>query len=417
MEVMLGVLLGWAVVASLFVANRLAPRSLFLGQGRAMQSALHEAIAILPDLRRGLSPASAQAAAPHLRVLTQAIAVAIADRDDVIAFDGAGADHHCDSAGLPGTLVSGPDRVRIEPYIGCPFPGCPLRAAIVAPLRVGGERVGSLIAFYPNAERLTADDAQVIGEAASLVSAQIELSELEAQGERLASAELRALRAQISPHFIYNALAAVASYIHSRPDDARELLSEFAEFTRYAFRGERPTVTLADELQYVEKYLRLEQARFGDRLRVRVWIPAQVRATTMPVLSLQPLVENAVRHGLEERGGAGLVEIVGRDLGEEVQLRGHDDGVGMDVASRARPARDGRRRGARRRHRALQRRRPPARDVRLAATACTCDSRPGRGTTVVMTLPKRAEPTAGPAADAAPGRVTAARAAGTEVPA
>ena len=90
------------------------------------------------------------------------------------------------------------------------------------------------------------------------------------QEERLAQAELRALRAQISPHFIYNALAAVATYIHTRPEEARELLTEFAEFTRYAFRGNRPYVTLADELHYVEKYLRLEKARFGDRLEVRV---------------------------------------------------------------------------------------------------------------------------------------------------
>ena len=413
---MLGVVLGWAVVASLFLANRLAPRSLFLGQGHAMQSALHEATAILPDLRRGLSPASARAAAPHLRVLTQAIAVAIADRDDVIAFDGAGADHHRDSAGLPGTLVCGADRVRIESHIGCPVPGCPLRAAIIAPLRVGGERVGSLIAFYPHAERLTADDAQVIGEAASLVSAQIELSELEAQSERLASAELRALRAQISPHFIYNALAAVASYIHTRPDDARELLSEFAEFTRYAFRGERPTVTLDDELQYVEKYLRLEQARFGDRLRVRVRIPPQVRETTMPVLSLQPLVENAVRHGLEERGGAGLVEIVARDLGAEVQLRVTDDGVGMDVASvRALlAAADGTAPGGGIGLSNV--------DARLRATfgspyGLQVRSRPGRGTTVVMTLPKRVGPTAGPAADATLAGGAGVPATGTEVPA
>jgi two-component system LytT family sensor kinase len=384
---MLGVLLGWAVVASLFVANRLAPRSLFLGQGRAMQSALHEATAILPDLRRGLSAASAQAAAPHLRALTQAIAVALADREDVIAFDGAGADHHCASVGLPGSLVARGDRVRIEPHIGCPVHGCPLRAAIIAPLRVTGERVGSLIAFYPNAERLTAEDAQVIGEAASLVSAQIELSELEAQGERLARAELRALRAQISPHFIYNALAAVASYIHSRPDDARELLSEFAEFTRYAFRGQRPVVTLADELEYVEKYLRLEQARFGDRLRVRVRIPARVRDTTMPVLSLQPLVENAVRHGLEERGGAGLVEIVARDLGAEVQLCVRDDGVGMDVDF-ARGLLGAGDRSAPGGGIGLSNVQARLRGTFGAAYGLQVHSRPGCGTTVVMTLPK-----------------------------
>ncbi len=411
---MLGVLLGWAVVASLFLANRLAPRPLFLGQGRAMQSALHEAIATRPDLRRGLSPASAQAAAPHLRTLTQAIAVAVADRENVIAFDGAGADHHCDRVPLPASLVAlprdgahGSHHVRIEPHIDCPTPGCPLRAAIIAPLRVAGERVGSLIAFYPNPERLTADDAQVIGEAASLVSAQIELSELEAQGERLALAELRALRAQISPHFIYNALAAVASYIHSRPDDARELLSEFAEFTRYAFRGQRPVVTLADELEYVEKYLRLEQARFGDRLRVRMRIPAQVRDTTMPVLSLQPLVENAVRHGLEERCGAGLVEIVARDLGGQVQLCVRDDGVGMDVA-RARALLAGGDRSAPGGGIGLSNVQARLRGMFGAAYGLQVHSRPGRGTTVVMTLPKPApadpaEDGAGPhSAEAAP---------------
>jgi len=399
-DVILGVLLGWAVVASLFAANRFAPRSLFLGQGRAMQSALHEATAILPDLRRGLSPRSAQAAAPHLRVLTQAIAVALADREGIIAFDGAGADHHGGHAGLVQMFADGDDRVRIEPHVGCPTPGCPLRAAIVAPLRIAGERVGSLIAFYPSAERLTADDAQVIGEAASLVSAQIELSELEAQGERLARAELRALRAQISPHFIYNALAAVAGYIHTRPDDARELLTEFAEFTRYAFRGQRPTVTLADELEYVEKYLRLEQARFGDRLRVRMRIPESVRDTTMPVLSLQPLVENAVRHGLEQRGGEGLVEIIARELGDDVQLRVRDDGVGMDVAQ-ARAlleSADGVAPGGGIGLSNVQ--------ARLRGTfgppyGLEVRSHPDRGTTVVMTLPRRlaeAEPPPAPPA-------------------
>ena len=86
-------------------------------------------------------------------------------------------------------------------------------------------------------------------EAAALVAALVQLSEIEAQEERLARAELRSLRAQISPHFIYNALAAVAASIRPRPAEARELLTEFAEFIRYAFAGQRPYVTLADELR------------------------------------------------------------------------------------------------------------------------------------------------------------------------
>jgi hypothetical protein len=153
---------------------------------------------------------------------------------------------------------------------------------------------------------------------------------LRGQSERLARAELHALRAQISPHFVYNALAAIAGYIHSNPEEARELLTEFAEFTRYAFRGRSPYVTLADELSYVEKYLRLERARFGDRLEVR--LRSRRRCSIgAPMLSLQPLVENAVRHGVERRG-RGRVEIVGRDIDADVELRVTDDGVGMDGA-------------------------------------------------------------------------------------
>jgi two-component system LytT family sensor kinase len=167
------------------------------------------------------------------------------------------------------------------------------------------------------------------------VSAQVELSALAEHEERLAEAELRALRAQISPHFIYNALAAVANSIHTRPEEARELLTEFAEFTRYAFRGNRSYVTLADELHYVEKYLRLEKARFGDRLDVRVSVAPEVLTAVVPVLSMQPLVENAVRHGVEKAAGPCRVEILGADLDADVELTVRDGGAGMSAEAAA----------------------------------------------------------------------------------
>ena len=226
------------------------------------------------------------------------------------------------------------------------------------------------------------EESRVVGEAAALVAAMIELSEIEAQGERLARAELRALRAQISPHFIYNALAAVASFIHSRPEEARELLTEFAEFIRYAFARQRAYVTLADELRYVEKYLRLEQARFGERLSVRVQVDPEVLQAVVPVLSLQPLVENAVRHGVERRAEGGTVAIEGIDLGGDVELRVSDDGDGHRPRARERRARR-----PRPGDRARQRARPPAVDVRRGLRP-RGGVRAGRGTTVVMTLPK-----------------------------
>jgi two-component system, LytTR family, sensor kinase len=331
-DVVLGVLLGWAIAASLVAALRLLrpTRRLISGEVRAMQTALHAASGTLPHLRQGLSAETAPRAIVHLRTLTQASAVALADRQRILAFDGEGADHHAADAELTELVgASREDRLHVESQVRCQDPDCPLGAAVVAPLVVAGEWSGSFVAIYARGRRLTPDDTRTAAETASLVAAQLELAELEEQAERLANAELRALRAQISPHFVYNALAAIAGYIHSKPEEARELLTEFAEFTRYAFRGQRPYVTLADELHYVEKYLRLERARFGDRLKVRLQVAPEVLQATVPVLSVQPLVENAVRHGVERRG-FGRIEIAGRDIDADVELRVSDDGVGME---------------------------------------------------------------------------------------
>ena len=347
-----------------------------------MQTALHAATVMLPDLRRGLSEESARTVLPHLRTLTQASAVALGDSTRILAFDGAGHDHH--RAGGELIQVSAPareDRLHVESQISCDHPGCPLGAAIAAPLVVGGELVGSFVALYTRGKHVTPDDTRTVAEAASLISAQLELRTVDEQAQRLARAELRALRAQISPHFIYNALAAIAGYIHSSPEEARELLTDFAQFTRYAFRGQRPYVTLADELAYVEKYLRLERARFGERLQVRLEVAPEVLQAVVPVLSLQPLVENAVRHGVEKRG-EGRIEIVGRHMDADVELRVIDNGVGMDPL-RAQEVLDGRGGGVGivNVQSRLQASFGPGYGLEIETV-------PGRGTTVTMTIPK-----------------------------
>jgi two-component system, LytTR family, sensor kinase len=284
---------------------------------------------MLPHLRRGLTEESAARAVIHLRTLTQAEAVALGDRERVLAFVGLGEDHHHTGDRLiPITAPAREDHLHVERQIRCGHPACKLGPAVAAPLIVGGEVIGSVVTLYRRGREISADDARTVAEAAKLVSAFLELQELEEQARALAEAELRALRAQISPHFIYNALAAIAGYIHSKPDEARELLTEFAEFIRYAFRRQAPYVTLADEFAYVEKYLRLEQARFGERLEVTLAVAPEALAATVPVLSLQPLVENAVRHGVERRG-QGRIEIWAAQTEDGVELRVSDDGVGM----------------------------------------------------------------------------------------
>jgi two-component system LytT family sensor kinase len=382
MDVVVGILVGIAVIAASWGVIR-ARRSRRTPEAIGMQSALHAATSTLPHLRRGLSPRTAQEAVPHLRALTGAAAIALADTRAVIAIDGEGREQV-----RPGDLLSrllartADDRMHIEPRLISSDPTCPLRSAVLAPLVVQGKRAGTLIAFYRSPGRPSREELRVVQEAASLVSAQVELSVVAEQEERLAQAELRALRAQISPHFIYNALAAVAGDIHDRPEEARELLTDFAEFTRYLFRDGRSYVTLGEELAHVERYLRLEQARFRGKLHVVIDVAPEALGAVVPAMSLQPLVENAVRHGVEQRAGTGRVEITGRLAGGDVELRVTDDGRGIE----------------------------PERvpfvlagtgggiglsnvDGRLRATfgeryALRIDSRPGEGTTAVMTVPQ-----------------------------
>jgi two-component system LytT family sensor kinase len=323
-DVLLGVLLGVVLAASAFAISRLAkPRRVLAPGEEGVRAALHAAAATLPHLRRGLTKESAGKAITHLRALANSQGVMIDDGIRVLAVDGVRATN-AQLDWLPDS-----DRVAVERG------PAPYGNTVVAPLVVGGERIGRLAAFYGTERRLRPEDTRVVSEVASLVSAQVELSALAEHEERLAEAELRALRAQISPHFIYNALAAVANSIHTRPEEARELLTEFAEFTRYAFRGNRSYVTLADELHYVEKYLRLEKARFGDRLDVRVSVAPEVLTAVVPVLSMQPLVENAVRHGVEKAAGPCRVEILGADHDADVELTVRDGGAGMSAEAAA----------------------------------------------------------------------------------
>ena len=141
---------------------------------------------------------------------------------------------------------------------------------------------------------------------------------------------MRALRAQISPHFIYNSLTTIASFVRTDPDRARELLLEFADFTRYSLRRHGEFTTLAEDLRSIDRYLTLERARFGDRLEVTLQVAPEVLPVVVPFLCLQPLVENAIRHGLGDTTGRGRVTIIAEDAGTEALISVEDDGSGID---------------------------------------------------------------------------------------
>jgi two-component system, LytTR family, sensor kinase len=294
--------------------------------GAATFSTLHTASLAAPPLRAGLTESAARKSARRLRDLLGTQAVCLTDRTAVLAWDGVGGDHHRAGAlGQAGPVLED-GRARAV-RTGCDRPGCPLSWAFIAPLVVEDTVLGALVAYGPDESDVLERAAD---EVARWISVQLELAELDRSRVRLIEAEIRVLRAQISPHFIYNSLAAIASFVRTDPDRARELLMEFADFTRYSFRRHGDFTTLAEELHSIEQYLALAGARFGDRLAVTLQIAPEVLPVTLPFLCLQPLVENAVKHGLEDSKGSSHITITAQDAGADAIVAIEDDGVGMD---------------------------------------------------------------------------------------
>ncbi|MEU6970736.1 histidine kinase [Kitasatospora aureofaciens] len=286
---------------------------------------LHTASLAAPPLRAGLTEDTARKAVRRLRPLLGTPAMCLTDEHTMLAWDGAGEHHRPEVMSKAAqVLASGrPQLVEVD----CPDPSCPVRWAAVAPLKVDGRVLGTLAAYGP-------EDSPVLvratGEVARWAAVQLELAELDRSRRDLIEAKIRTLRAQISPHFVFNSLAAIASFVRTDPDRARELLLEFAEFTRYSFRRHGDFTTLADELRSIDQYLNLVRARFGDRLEVALRVAPEVLPVALPFLCLQPLVENAVKHGIEGRPERGRITIGADDAGAEARVVIEDDGVGMD---------------------------------------------------------------------------------------
>ncbi len=320
----LGVLGGIVLSVLLLLARRLARGAADLGSDaeQAALTALHQASLAAPHLRAGLSAPDVVKAARHLRVLLGSAAVAIVSVEGAVSFDGP-SDGLESAARRIAAQVSASGRRQVFPAPGRDDD----LEAVGAPILVDGRVVGVVVAF---AAPVRAALVRAAEEVADWCAAQVELGGLDASRTQLAEAELRSLRAQISPHFIYNALTAIASFVLTDPTRARELVLEFADFTRYSFRRQGEFTTIAEELGSIHSYLELERARFGDRLQVTLQIAPETLATVIPFLSVQPLVENAVRHGLQPGVGGGEIRIASRDDGTHTEITVEDDGVGMD---------------------------------------------------------------------------------------
>lgn len=163
--------------------------------------------------------------------------------------------------------------------------------------------------------------------------------ELEAS---LTNAKLQALRMQINPHFLFNTLNSISALIYTDPRAADEMLGDLSELLRRSLHSmEEQEIPLAQELEFIGAYLRIEQKRFGERLRLEQVVPDELTRALVPALILQPLVENAIRHGLEPRRGPGLISIEAKRENNRLHLIVRDDGRGLPAQDNNDSAPDG----------------------------------------------------------------------------
>lgn len=359
---------------------------------RQAQKALQIATRTLPFLRRGLTPESAHETAKVIYESTDFAAVAITDNSVILAFVGKASDHH--APGQPHITEAtaralATRRVQIastREEIGCSRGDCPLGSAIVVPLLRGDAVIGALKMYHTREHGITATDEQLASGLGHLFATQLALSEVEYQRELTQKARLAALQAQIHPHFLFNALNTIGALIRSDPDSARRLLIKLSQFLRGSFQKPDRAITLAEEMANVDAYVAIQLARFPRRLRYEVDVPAELLKDSVPPFVVQPLVENAIRHGLLENGertGGTVTLVARRGEGGELVVRVTDDGVGMSRQVLERALTDAKA-GI-----GLFNVNERLRTLYGPEYALLVDSAPGRGTTVEIRVPQQ----------------------------
>ncbi|BEV72301.1 MULTISPECIES: sensor histidine kinase [unclassified Paludibacterium] len=280
-------------------------------------------------------------------------AVAITDCNKILAFIGIGADHH-----LPGTPITSPHTLHAIannevlfadgneiPYQCSISPHCKLGSSLVIPLVGEDKQVIGTIKLYEPKTRIFSTINRTLGEGiAKLLSNQILDGRFERQKSLLLQSELKLLHAQVNPHFLFNTLNTIIAVTHDDVDKARGLLTDLAVFLRKNLKRPTEDVQLSDEIEHIDAYLRIQLARFADRLSVEFDLPEPLLRVRVPAFTLQPLVENAIKHGTSQMIRAGVIRISARQNEQGVELvvednaglydPGSSGGLGMNIVDR-----------------------------------------------------------------------------------
>lgn len=298
------------------------------------QLALRIANKTLKYFRKGLNKNTAYETAMIIKNTTDVKAVAFSNREEILAHVGVGEDHHLPGSSIKTNLTRETIKkgkclvANFQEEIGCEDSNCRLKSAIIVPLKEEDKVIGTLKLYKTEENSITKIETELALGLAQMFSTQIELSKIDYQAELLAKSELKALQAQINPHFLFNAINTIVSLIRTQPNNARRLLIHLGNYFRNNLQEESDEVELYEEIEHINSYLEIEKARFGDKLEIIYNIPKNIDCILPPLL-LQPIVENAIKHGVLERIEGGTVEITAIDKEWETELIVKDDGVGM----------------------------------------------------------------------------------------
>ncbi|PIB17979.1 sensor histidine kinase [Vibrio rotiferianus] len=268
-------------------------------------------------LSNGFNSENADKIARIIYEETKVGAVAITDQEKILAFVGIGDDHH-----RPNTPISSQstldsmeknDIIYLDgserPYQCSLAKDCKLGSALIIPLRAGKEVVGTIKLYEPKRKLFSTANMSMAEGIAQLLSSQILYGDYQQQQTLLAQAEIKLLHAQVNPHFLFNALNTISAITRRDPDKARELIQNLSHFFRSNLKQNINTVTLKEELAHVNSYLSIEKARFTDRLEIEIDIEPELLDIKLPSFTLQPLVENAIKHGISNMLEGGKVKI------------------------------------------------------------------------------------------------------------
>ena len=205
-----------------------------------------------------------------------------------------------------------------------------IKSCIILPLKEKNDVNGTLKIFFDTAEKITEKNRYLMIGLSHLISTQMEISKVENLISLLKYSELKALQSQINPHFLFNVLNTMTSLIRTNPEKAREVTIDLSNYLRYNLDNNVKSVELIKELNQIDTYIKIEKARFGDKLNIIYDVDESLYNFQIPSLIIQPLVENSIKHGILKKRENGCVKVIVKKIDKDIEVVIEDDGVGIE---------------------------------------------------------------------------------------